>query len=193
MEKADIKASVIAEFESARETPHAPYDPAHFTQYLIAGGRSKQGVRYTFKGARRFNRFVRTLQSSLVICFSYKDWEKDWDLDDFVERIIYLQNTPKSSLAAVSRQLKERLNVVMMAIIVVVTTPFVGVTVWLFSCYGLVVCILVPATLIAWVWVSHAREHAYLLNLQRQIKDANIASKASSEPSQGVTSSAHQG
>lgn len=98
--------TVVALFEKHRATPGAPFDEAHFLDFLVAHPKGKGAVRNSFRGLRRFNAFLDDVQYHFAICFSIKDREANYALDRFVERVKELETSRRSSLASLKNQIK---------------------------------------------------------------------------------------
>lgn len=103
---ASHRDAVVARFEQHRATPGAPFDEAHFLDFLLAHPNGKRAVRNSFRGLRRFNAFLDDVQYDFAICFSIKDREANYSLDRFVERVKELETSRRSSLASLKNQIK---------------------------------------------------------------------------------------
>jgi len=97
---------IIGIFEKHREVKYSSFDEEHFLDYLMAKPSGKGAIHNSFCGLRRFNKFWNEIQLTFGICFSLKDRDKNYSLDDFVKRIEQLKNNPKSSRAALKYQMK---------------------------------------------------------------------------------------
>ena len=97
---------IIEIFEKHREVKCSSFDEEHFFDYLVAKPTGKGAIRNSFGGLRRFNKFWNEIQLTFGICFSLKDRDKNYSLDDFVKRIEQLINNPKASRAALKYQMK---------------------------------------------------------------------------------------
>jgi hypothetical protein len=100
------REKVVALFERHRATPGAPYEADHFLDFLLAKPRRKRAVYNSFRGLRRFNAFIDEVQLEFGICFSLKDREANYSLDRFVERVVTLERSRRSSLASLGNQMK---------------------------------------------------------------------------------------
>jgi len=101
---ASLRELVLEIFERHRATPGAPFDESHFIDYLLANPHRKRAVHNSFRGLRRYNAFIDELQLRLCICFSVQDFEANYSLSKFIERVTELKTSRRSSLASFRNQ-----------------------------------------------------------------------------------------
>ena len=88
MNSPQIEERLIRIFESARQSPGAPYERDRFLAYLTRPpATSGRRVADTFAGRRRFVRFMDAVQMEFGICFTAEDWEKGFQLAKLVEEV----------------------------------------------------------------------------------------------------------
>ena len=131
-----IRDEVLNCFEKNRQEPGLPFEEDHFIDYLVVK------PRFTKK---RFFKFWEQVQLEQGICFSFKDREKNYSLDAFIERIKELQENPKSSKAALRYQMKYRFewtisifmnSILVSALIFALKCPVVAIPVALHTAYA---------------------------------------------------------
>ena len=106
MQKA-IKEDVLATFEAHREERGAPLEDDRFLDFLMRDpGERRAAFRNSFRGLRRYNAFIDDIQQQYAICFSERDRERDFSLSQFLDRVHALQESRKSSLASLQRQIR---------------------------------------------------------------------------------------
>jgi len=103
---AHARKKIIELFERHRATPGAPYDDAHFLDFLLAKPKSKRAVYNSFGGLRRFNAFVDDVQYEFAVCFSMNDRDENYPLERFVSRVLELQKSRRGSLKSLDNQVK---------------------------------------------------------------------------------------
>src|SRR5690348_14955999 len=81
---------ILDVFEKHRAAPGVPFEESHFLNDL--------------RGRRRLNRFFDEIQYEFAVCFSIKDRETAYSVDQLVERIVRLQASPDLSLRALRIQ-----------------------------------------------------------------------------------------
>jgi hypothetical protein len=101
---ATIREAVLEVFERHRAAPGTPFDESHFLDYLLAKPRDQRAVHDSFSGLRRYNAFINEVQLRFSICFSLHDFEANYPLHQFVERVAQLRASRRSSLASFRQQ-----------------------------------------------------------------------------------------
>jgi len=99
-----IREVVLQLFERHRAAPSTPFDESNFLDYLLAKPKDKRAVHNSFSGLRRYNAFINEVQLQFSICFSLHDFEANYPLNKFVQRIAELQASRRSSLASFRNQ-----------------------------------------------------------------------------------------
>lgn len=103
---AHARKKIVELFEKHRATPGAPYDDAHFLDFLLANPKSKGAVYNNFRGVWRFNAFVDDVQYEFAVCLSVKDRDANYPLAIFVSRVLELQKSRRGSLKSLDNQAK---------------------------------------------------------------------------------------
>jgi hypothetical protein len=104
-----IRERVLAIFAQHRIRPDAPYEEDHFLDYLPENPEGKKGFTSNrFAGLRRRNAFIQEVEREFMVCFGTKDFERNYSLPHFVERVAALQASPRSSHAALQARFKAR-------------------------------------------------------------------------------------
>ena len=102
-----ILTKVLELFEKHRNEPGAAFDELHFLDFLMSHPKDKGSFRNSFSGLRRFNALWDEVQLEFGVCFSIKDRETDYSLEDFCERIEQLRNSKRSSTASLRNRAKD--------------------------------------------------------------------------------------
>jgi len=95
MHESPTRNAIILAFDKHRAQPNTPFDDSRFLDFLIAKPGEKGCVRNSFRGLRRLNAFLNEIQYDYGVCFSLKDRETVYSLDNFIASIIALQKSPR--------------------------------------------------------------------------------------------------
>lgn len=98
------REAVLVLFERHRQSPGEPFDESHFLDHLLAHPKGERAVYNSFAGLRRFNAFIDTVQLEFSICFSVKDRDANYSVQEFVQRIGELKASRRSCLASLRNQ-----------------------------------------------------------------------------------------
>ena len=143
-----IREEIKAAFEASRESPGDSYDEGKIIWHLVADPEGSASIHNTFKGKRRLARFLRRIEAKFSVCFSMKDWESLKGLDQIQERLVYLLDTPKSSLASIRNIVEARPPEMLAVVVFLLSVPVTAILVKLFGVVALAVLI-VPTAVIA--------------------------------------------
>lgn len=106
--KAQIREAVVRLFEAARQSKGGDYDPDRFLAFLTeVPAPTGRRVADTFRGRRRFVRFMDVVQMEFGVCFSNEDSERGFTMDEFVERIAMKVAKPAEAHRLAQRRLQE--------------------------------------------------------------------------------------
>jgi hypothetical protein len=106
MEAVARRERILELFEKHRAVPGAPYDEARFIDYLLANPLGARVVHNSFRGLRRYNAFIDDVQYEFAVCFSRQDFEGNYSLSRFVDRVAELEQSRRGSLASLKNQIK---------------------------------------------------------------------------------------
>ena len=165
---ASARTRVTQLFEKYRATPGAPYDEAHFLDFLLANPKGNGAVSNSFRGLRRFNAFLDDVQYEFGICFSLEDRDANYALDKFVERTIQLQQSRRGSLKSLDNQIKAGAGwqvLVVADIIFLIAVVWLKNNVWALAAIG-AVAVVVNGWFVWFAW----RAKAYLVKLRARIE-----------------------
>ena len=103
---AKVRNRIIEIFEKHRAVPGAAYEEKHFLDFLLAAPGKKDAVYNRLGGTRRLMAFVNEVQYDFAVCFSMADYEANYPLDQFTDRVLELQKSPRGSLQSLNNQVK---------------------------------------------------------------------------------------
>lgn len=99
-----VRQRILELFEKHRATPGAPFEEAHFLDFLLAQPTQKRAVYDSFRGLRRLNAFLDEVQEEFNVCLSIADRVDNLSLPKLVDRVQQLEQSPRGSLASLSNR-----------------------------------------------------------------------------------------
>jgi hypothetical protein len=99
-----IQDAVLQLFERHRAAPGTPFEESRFLEFLLAHPKEKRAVHNSFSGLRRCNAFISEVQLHFSIGFSLKDFEANYSLARFAQRVAEFQASRRASLASLRNQ-----------------------------------------------------------------------------------------
>lgn len=166
---ADVRARIVELFEIHRSTPGQPYDERHFLDFLLTDPKEKGDLHNSFRGLRRYRHFVEDVQYEFGVCFSIKDWNATYSLDQFVERLTKLQQSRRASLQTLQLQIQDGygwgLMFVVNSLLVMIGYVFRDISWVLATVFIVAVATNIGIAIHAW------RARSYLLRLRARIEN----------------------
>ena len=80
----DIEKTILDIFERTRQKPSSTYDKNHFLDHLISPPATKDNIKNSFKGVRKYYMFFEAVECTFGICFTLSDLDRFYSVDDFV-------------------------------------------------------------------------------------------------------------
>lgn len=99
-----VRQRILELFEKHRATPGAPFEEAHFLDFLLAQPAQKRAVYDSFHGLRRLNAFLDEVQEEFKVCLSIADRTDNLSLPKLVDRVQQLEQSPRGSLASLNNR-----------------------------------------------------------------------------------------
>lgn len=166
---ASVRQRILELFGKHRAMPGAPFEEAHFLDFLLARPAKKRAVYDSFRGLRRLNAFLDEVQDEFAVCLSVADRNDNLSLTRLVERVQQLEQSPRGSLASLKNRVAAgpgwKVLVVADLLIVILLIAVRQSSVGL----GLVA---VLAVLVNGAFLSvHFRDRAYHARLQQKIEN----------------------
>jgi hypothetical protein len=87
MTSVEIKEKILELFQLERQKPNADFDESHFLDYLIYPTAKTNSLKNTFKGARKYYRFMDRIELEFEICFRLSELDKYYSVDKLVEKV----------------------------------------------------------------------------------------------------------
>jgi hypothetical protein len=167
---AAVRERVLQLFEQHRAKPGAPCDAAHFLDFLLPVPKKRRAVYDSFRGLRRFNAFIDSVQYEFAVCFSLKDREANYSLDAFVHRVMELQQSRRGSLMSLDHQARAGAG---WQALIVLDFVLLILAVWLKGSFGALVAMATVAIAVnAWFLWFAWRARTYLVRLRTRLQSA---------------------
>ncbi len=162
----DVRRRVLQIFADCRQAPEAQFDENWFLDHLVEPPAKNRQIRDSFSSTRRYVRFIDAVQSEFAVYFSKKDWDTEFSLGRFVQRIQELRNNPTGSIRSLKNARSSYdINVVIVSnLLVLVSGWFSRHIPWLFTIF-LAVWILMNC----WIFWFYRREKKYFDGLETKI------------------------
>jgi acyl carrier protein len=108
MTETEIKDIILRIFNEERQKPDTDFSESHFLDFLTFPAHSKNTLKNTFKGVRRYYRFMGKLELEFGICFSIPDLDKYYSIDSITKKVIERINKRRGNLMILKRRNEEK-------------------------------------------------------------------------------------
>ena len=108
MTETEIKNIILRIFNEERQKPDTDFSESHFLDFLTFPAHSKNTIKNTFKGVRRYYRFMGKLELEFGICFSIPDLDKYYSIDSITKKVIERINKRRGNLMILKRRNEEK-------------------------------------------------------------------------------------
>lgn len=108
MNSEELKSQIIEVFQRNRQTPNGDYDESRFLDYLLNPPTSKNNIKNSFKGVRRYYRFFEDIELTFGICFSLSDQDRFYTIDQFLKKKNERIGKGRGNKQIIQRRLEEK-------------------------------------------------------------------------------------
>ncbi|HET6777632.1 MAG TPA: hypothetical protein VFH26_01960 [Gemmatimonadales bacterium] len=125
-----IRKRLLSIFEQVRQSPGAPYEPERLLAFLTDPPAPEgRRVADSFAGRRRVVRFMNAIQLESGICFTVKEWDRGFSLEELANLVAVKMAKPDQGLRLARQRLDQarRRRIVDPARLGLLTFPFLVV------------------------------------------------------------------
>lgn len=88
MTEKEIKNKILEIFKSERSNPSAEFNESHFMDFLTNPAHPKNTIKNSFKGVRKYYRFMDKLEIEFRICFSLSDLDEYYSINKLTKKVL---------------------------------------------------------------------------------------------------------
>ena len=105
MSEDEIKSRILEVFESERNSPGLDFEGSRFMDFLTSP--PKKNLKNSFRGARKYYRFMDSIEYEFGICFSYADLDKTYSVNKLTKKVIARIKKKKGNNMILKRRKEE--------------------------------------------------------------------------------------
>lgn len=128
MESEEIKERILKVFLRERQREDAPYKTDNLFGYLVEPPAKKNTLKNSFKGARKYRRFMDGLELEFGICFRLPEFEDEYSFDRLAKKINERLQKGSGNKKIIRERLKEKHRYIFEALLILI---IIGVYFWL--------------------------------------------------------------
>lgn len=104
----DIREKILELFQLERQRPNTEFDEAHFLDYLVSPPSRDNSLKNTFKGARKYYRFMKRVELEFRICFRLSEQDGYYSVDKFTQKVKERINKRKGNIMILKQRTAEK-------------------------------------------------------------------------------------
>lgn len=106
----DVKSRVLNVFHKSRENSSLHFEEEDLFSYLTNPPTKKNELKNTFKGSKRYHRFMDALELEFGICFRLSELDRCYSLDQLINTIIKRVEKQKGNKIILRQRIAESKN-----------------------------------------------------------------------------------
>ena len=134
MTEFEIRNKILYIFNKKREKANAKFDESHFLDYLTFPPKNKGQIKNSFKGVRKYYRFMDNLEIEFSICFTLSDLDNPYySVDELTKKVEERIIKRKGNLIIIKQRIaqKDKYYFELLLVLILITTFFVFKIHWI--------------------------------------------------------------
>ncbi|RKR08643.1 hypothetical protein C8C83_0226 [Flavobacterium sp. 90] len=168
MTETEIKEKILELFKEERQRPDLEFEESHFLDFLTFPAHSKNNIKNSFKGVRKYYRFMNRLELEFSICFTLPDLDKMYSIDKITKKVIERIGKRRGNVMIIKQRINQKENYyieIFLTALLILTYTFWGI--------NLISIILTLAFGFAIYWILSSKINSKRHNQKLNIKIMN--------------------
>lgn len=151
MNELEIREAILRVFNNERQNNNASFVESHCLDFLTFPASKPNGIKNSFKGARKYYRFMDAIELEFGVCFPLKDLDRSYSVESLVEKVserMEKASGNKKILRYRNEQKEKFIPEMVLSVILVLTFFWIGIhwiTITLTVIFGLAIYWLVTS------------------------------------------------
>ena len=120
MTEQEVKNKILEIFNSERSNYSAEFDESHFMDFLTNPAHEKNTIKNSFKGVRKYYRFMDKLELEFGICFSLSDLDNYYSVDKLAKKVLERIKKGKGNKMILQRRNEEKEKYIFESILLII-------------------------------------------------------------------------
>lgn len=108
MTDAEIRDKILELFKKERSKPNSEFDESHFLDFLTYPAHSRDTIKNSFLGVRKYYRFMGRLELEFAICFTTYDLDKYYSVNSMTKKIQERIERKRGNLLVLKQRFEEK-------------------------------------------------------------------------------------
>lgn len=109
MTETEIRDRILQLFNEKRDKTNSKFDESHFLDYLTYPPKNKGQIKNSFKGVKKYYRFMDSLEIEFSICFTLSDLDNpSYSVNQLTKKVKERINKRKGNLILIKQRIAEK-------------------------------------------------------------------------------------
>ncbi|WP_426485940.1 hypothetical protein [Flavobacterium sp. 2] len=108
MSEIEIKEKILEIFKEERQKPDADFNESHFLDFLTFPPHRKDNIKNSFRGVKKYYRFMYRLELEFEICFSLSDLDRGYSVDKITEKVIERIGKRRGNIMIIKQRIEQK-------------------------------------------------------------------------------------
>jgi hypothetical protein len=104
----EIKVKILEIFTKERQRPDLDFDESNFMDFLTFPAHQRDTIKNSFKGVRKYYRFMNKLELEFTICFRLSELDTYYSVDSLTKKVIERIETRQGNLIILKQRFEEK-------------------------------------------------------------------------------------
>ena len=127
MTEEGVKNKILEIFKSERSNSSADFNENYFMDFLTNPAHQKNTIKNSFRGVRKYYRYMDKLELEFGICFSLSDLDKYYSLDKLTKKVLERIKKGKGNKMILQRRNEEKEKYIFEIVLLII---LVGIFYW---------------------------------------------------------------
>lgn len=169
MTDTEIKEKILKIFKEERQRPDLEFEESHFLDFLTFPAHSRNNIKNSFKGVKRYYQFMDRLELEFSICFTLPDLDKTYSIDKITKKVVERIGKKRGNVMIIKQRTEQRetyyIEIILAALTIIIYT-FWGI--------DIISIILTFAFGFAFYWILSSKINDKLHNKKLKVKIMNL-------------------
>lgn len=108
MTEQEVKNKILEIFKTERSNSLAEFNDSHFMDFLTNPSHQTNTIKNSFRGVRKYYRFMDKLELEFGVCFSLSDLDKYYSVDKLTKKVLERIKKGKGNKMILQRRNEEK-------------------------------------------------------------------------------------
>ncbi|CAL2076329.1 hypothetical protein [Tenacibaculum sp. 190524A05c] len=108
MTEQEVRNKILEIFKKERNNSSAQFNESHFMDFLTTPAYEKNTIKNSFRGVRKYYRFMDKLELEFGICFSLSDLDKYYSVEKLTKKVLERIKKGKGNKMILQRRNEEK-------------------------------------------------------------------------------------